>query len=119
MRSSSTHGSVTKKTSADESITSVSTLTSGTATTLSKESASLITSHSMRLGIYSINLGTKIGQKLHAAHMLLLPLIPIIIILGQCASDLATYTSSSAKINEVQIQVTFTRTFIFYLCLRT
>jgi len=60
----------------------------------------------MRLGLYDINLGTKTGQKLHAAHMLLLPLIPIIILVGQCGSDLAGYITSATKINDVQIQVT-------------
>ena len=84
---------------------SFSDITGGTTSSLSKESASLISSHAMRLGIYSINLGTKIGQKLHTAHMLILPLIPIIIIVGQCASDLGTYTSSSSNINTVLTQV--------------
>ncbi len=29
--------------------------------------------------------GTKVGQKLHAAHMLILPLIPVFILLAQNA----------------------------------
>ena len=60
----------------------------------------------MRLGFYSINLGTKWGQKLHTAHMLILPLIPIIIILTQCTNELWDMITTSAQINEVQYQVT-------------
>jgi len=33
-------------------------------------SATLLSSHAMRMGLYTINLGTKMGQKLHTGHML-------------------------------------------------
>ena len=72
---------------------------------ISKESANLITSHAMRLGVYSINLGTKIGQKVHTAHMLILPLIPIIITIGQSTSNLYYSFSDSKEISDVQNQV--------------
>ena len=72
---------------------------------ISKESANLITSHAMRLGVYSINLGTKIGQKVHTAHMLILPLIPIIITIGQSTSNLYYSFSDSKEISDVQYQV--------------
>ena len=72
----------------------------------SKESASLITSRAMQLGIYSINLGTKLGQRLHTGHMLILPLIPIIITISQCSDKLWNSSTESAEISDVQTQVT-------------
>ena len=46
-------------------------------------SETLMSSHAMKMGLYTINLGTKLGQKLHTAHMLILPLIPVFILLAQ------------------------------------
>ena len=68
-------------------------------------SATLLSSHAMRMGLYTINLGTKIGQRLHTAHMLFLPLIPVFILLGQNLSSFVTYTSNANEINNVQVQV--------------
>ena len=73
----------------------------------SVESGNLIRSHSLRLGLYSINLGTKMGQKLHTGHMLTLPMIPIIIILVQCTTDLWASVSNMKEITNLQEQVWF------------
>ena len=84
---------------------------------ISKESANLITSHAMRLGVYSINLGTKIGQKVHTAHMLILPLIPIIITIGQSSSNLYYSFSDSKEISDVQNQVNIDPTILSLILL--
>ena len=82
---------------------------------ISKESANLISSHAMRLGVYSINLGTKIGQKVHTAHMLILPLIPIIITIGQSTSNLYYSFSESKEISDVQNQVNIDPTKLSFI----
>ena len=68
-------------------------------------SATLLSSHAMRMGLYTINLGTKMGQKLHTGHMLFLPLIPVFILLGQNIASYLNYTSNAAEILNVKIQV--------------
>ena len=35
------------------------------------------------MGCYEINLGTAKGQKIHAFHLILLPLLPILILIAQ------------------------------------
>ena len=37
----------------------------------------------MKMGFYTINLGTQKGQKLHMLHLVILPLIPVFILLIQ------------------------------------
>ena len=68
-------------------------------------SATLLSSHAMRMGLYTINLGTKVGQRLHTGHMLFLPLIPVFILLGQNVASYLTYSSNAAEILNVKIQV--------------
>lgn len=68
-------------------------------------SATLMSSHAMRMGLYSINLGTKMGQRLHAAHMLILPLIPVFILLAQNAQNYVTFLVDADEILSVQRQV--------------
>ena len=68
-------------------------------------SATLMSSHAMKMGLYSINLGTKLGQRLHAAHMLILPLIPVFILLAQNGTNCATYILEAEEILSVQGQV--------------
>ena len=68
-------------------------------------SATLMSSHAMKMGLYSINLGTKFGQRLHAAHMLILPLIPVFILLAQNGTNYATYVLEAEEILNVQTQV--------------
>ena len=68
-------------------------------------SATLLSSHAMRMGLYTINLGTKVGQRLHTGHMLFLPLIPVFILLGQNASAFLRYVTNAHEILNVQIQV--------------
>ena len=68
-------------------------------------SATLLSSHAMRMGLYTINLGTKMGQKLHTGHMLFLPLIPVFILLGQNIASYLSYTSNAKEIMNVKTQV--------------
>lgn len=68
-------------------------------------SATLMSSHAMKMGLYSINLGTKFGQRLHAAHMLILPLIPVFILLAQNGTNYAQYILEADEILSVQGQV--------------
>jgi hypothetical protein len=68
-------------------------------------SATLLSSHAMRMGLYTINLGTKTGQRLHTGHMLFLPLIPVFILLGQNVAAYLTCITNSDEIRNVQIQV--------------
>ena len=74
-------------------------------------SATLLSSHAMRMGLYTINLGTKVGQRLHTGHMLFLPLIPVFILLGQNASSFIRYMGYADEIRTVQIQVKAKCTF--------
>ena len=64
-----------------------------------------MSSHAMKMGLYSINLGTKFGQRMHAAHMLVLPLIPVFILLAQNGNNYATYIMEAEEIVSVQKQV--------------
>ena len=68
-------------------------------------SATLLSSHAMRMGLYTINLGTKTGQRLHTGHMLFLPLIPVFILLGQNVASFLTYVGNAREIINVQVQV--------------
>ena len=68
-------------------------------------SATLLSSHAMRMGLYTINLGTKVGQRLHTGHMLFLPLIPVFILLGQNLTSFLTYMRQAHEIGLVQTQV--------------
>ena len=68
-------------------------------------SATLMTSHAMKMGLYSINLGTRLGQRMHAAHMLILPLIPVFILLAQNGTNYATFTLEAEELLSVQKQV--------------
>ena len=68
-------------------------------------SATLLSSHAMRMGLYTINLGTKMGQKLHTGHMLFLPLIPVFILLGQNTGSYLNYSSNAQEIMNVKTQV--------------
>ena len=74
-------------------------------------SATLLSSHAMRMGLYTINLGTKVGQRLHTGHMLILPLIPVFILLAQNTSSFLRYVANANEILTVQRQV------LFKLCL--
>ena len=68
-------------------------------------SATLMSSHAMKMGLYSINLGTRFGQRMHAAHMLILPLIPVFILLAQNGTNYAAYILEAEEITTVQKQV--------------
>ena len=76
-------------------------------------SATLLSSHAMRMGLYTINLGTKTGQRLHTGHMLFLPLIPVFILLGQNVAAYLTCITNSDEIRNVQIQVPLAQELFF------
>ena len=59
----------------------------------------------MKMGLYTINLGTKFGQKLHTAHMLILPLIPVFILLVQNTAEFFQFVSDTEEISEVRGQI--------------
>ena len=46
-----------------------------------------------------------IGQKLHTAHMLILPLIPVFILLAQNSATFLQYVSDADEILQVKSQV--------------
>ena len=68
---------------------------SDSAATNTSESATLMSKHAMKMGFYTINLGTETGQRLHSCHLVILPLIPIIILLMQYT------TAYSSNINKI------------------
>ena len=74
---------------------------------LSQSSASetLMSTHSVKMGFYKINLGTAVGQKLHTAHLVVLPLIPVLILLFQNYSSYAINQTSINDLSEVAEQV--------------
>jgi hypothetical protein len=45
------------------------------------------------------------GQKLHTAHMLILPLIPVFILLAQNSTNFVQYVSDAQELQAVQVQV--------------
>ena len=57
------------------------------------------------MGIYTINLGTSFGQKLHTFHMLVLPLIPVIIILAQNTTIFLQYVNDAKEMLAVRKQI--------------
>ena len=64
-----------------------------------------MSSHAMKMGLYTINLGTNFGQKLHTLHMLVLPLIPVFILLAQNTTIFLQYVSDAEEILEVRNQI--------------
>lgn len=94
---------ISKLSNVQNDIMSVS--SSGSDSSYSVESGNLIKEHSMRLGLYSINLATKVGQRLHTVHMLTLPMIPIVIILAQSIGDLWESSTKISEIEQLQEQV--------------
>ena len=73
-------------------------MTSSTNTNTS-QSATLMSTHAMKMGLYTINLGTSTGQRLHTCHLIILPLIPVFILLAQNSS---TYITNKQSINDLQ-----------------
>ena len=66
---------------------------------------SVLSSYNMRMGLYTINLGTTIGQRLHTCHLVILPLIPVFILLTQNASTYINNIMSIGDIREISNQV--------------
>ena len=70
----------------------------------SEANSNLVVSHTMKMGLYSINLGTHYGQRIHAAHMLVLPLIPVFILLAQNGAIYTTLVMEAKELQNVQNQ---------------
>merc|ERR1711892_181889 len=62
------------------------------------ESGTMMSTHAMKMGCYSINLGTETGQRLQTMHLVILPLIPVLILLIQ---NYTTYTGNQGSINDL------------------
>ena len=71
------------------------------------EAGTLMSTHSMKMGFYSINLGTATGQRLHTCHLVILPLIPVFILLMQNASAYISNNQSISDLQDVTTQVLF------------
>ena len=69
------------------------------------EAGTLMSTHSMKMGFYSINLGTATGQRLHTCHLVILPLIPVFILLMQNASAYISNNQSISDLQDVTTQV--------------
>ena len=79
-------------------------ISSSTATNTS-QSATLMSTHAMKMGLYTINLGTSTGQRLHTCHLIILPLIPVFILLTQNSSTYITNKQSIRDLQDVTQQV--------------
>ena len=71
------------------------------------EAGTLMSTHSMKMGFYTINLGTATGQRLHTCHLVILPLIPVFILLMQNASAYISNNQSISDLQDVTTQVLF------------
>jgi hypothetical protein len=58
-----------------------------------------------KMGLYSINLGTRMGQTIHTCHLVILPLIPVCILLAQNASIYIRNNDSISSLQELTNQV--------------
>ena len=56
------------------------TIADNTSANLDAQSATLMSTHAMKMGLYTINLGSERGQRLHTCHLIILPLIPVFIL---------------------------------------
>ena len=74
-----------------------------------------MSSHSMRMGFYSINLGTVTGQRLHTCHLVILPLIPVFILLMQNASAYISNNQSISDLQDVTTQVLSRAFKVFFI----
>ena len=79
-------------------------ISSSTATNTS-QSATLMSTHAMKMGLYTINLGTNTGQRLHTCHLIILPLIPVFILLTQNSSTYITNNQAIRDLQDVTLQV--------------
>ena len=73
--------------------------------TNTSQSATLMSTHAMKMGLYTINLGTSTGQRLHTCHLIILPLIPVFILLTQNTSTYLTNNQSIRDLQDVTEQV--------------
>ena len=50
--------------------------------------------HAVNLRFYTLNLGTDAGQLVYSLAMIILPMIPLLILIGQLASSLVYYQAA-------------------------
>uniref|UniRef100_A0A0K2UXU2 Guanylate cyclase domain-containing protein n=1 Tax=Lepeophtheirus salmonis TaxID=72036 RepID=A0A0K2UXU2_LEPSM len=63
----------------------------------SKSNSRIVMSkHAVNLGCYTLNLGTDSGQKIYSMLMIVLPMIPLLILIGRISSNLV-YNQNSEK----------------------
>ena len=78
---------------------------SDSSATNTSQSATLLSTHAMKMGLYNINLGSATGQKLHTCHLIVLPLIPVAILLAQNTAVYVQNNQSMAALEAVATQV--------------
>ena len=74
-------------------------LTTASSSSEASESGNLMSNHAMKMGLYTINLGTEAGQRLHTCHLVILPLIPVFILLAQ---NVTAYSANQRSISDLQ-----------------
>ena len=77
----------------------------------------LLASHTINLALYRINLATPRGPNVFVAHLVLLPLLPILVILIQNASIYGAQVRSSQEVVTVKSQVQARVTILIALTL--
>ena len=66
---------------------------------INSQSATLLSTHQMKMGFYNINLGTELGQRLHTCHLIIVPLIPVFILLIQ---NMTSYMDNNKRISDLE-----------------
>ena len=62
-------------------------------------SKTVMSKHAANFGCFKLNLGTDTGQKIYSMLMILLPMIPLIILIGRLGTLLYTNKASEEKLN--------------------
>ena len=57
-------------------------------------SKNVMSKHAVNLRFYTLNLGTDAGQLVYSLAMIILPMIPLLILIGQLASSLVYYQAA-------------------------
>ena len=57
-------------------------------------SKNVMSQHAVNLRFYTLNLGTDAGQLVYSLAMIILPMIPLLILIGQLGSSLVYYKAA-------------------------
>ena len=52
-------------------------------------SKTVLSAHAVKVGCFKLNMGTDLGQKIYSAFMILLPMIPLVILIGRLSMNLS------------------------------